>query len=63
MVTESLLIKEGLAKRVGHRRENSQQIAALSDPVEHLPVKEGVRKCTAQAVPRIAGNRRLFAAR
>jgi hypothetical protein len=41
-ITEFLLIKEGLANRVGHRRENSQQIAALSDPVDHLLAKEGI---------------------
>ncbi len=46
-IAESLLIKEGLANRVGHRRENSQQIAALSDPVEHLPAKEGIGSATA----------------
>jgi hypothetical protein len=37
----------GLPNRLGHRSENSQQIGVLSDPMEHLPDKEGCGSATA----------------
>jgi len=42
MITESLLIKEGIAERGGRRPGNSPQIAVLPDPAEHLRETEGV---------------------
>jgi hypothetical protein len=41
---ESLLIKEGAVESGQPTAEKSLQIAALSDPIEHLPEKEGLRR-------------------
>jgi hypothetical protein len=42
MTTESLLIKEGLAGRVGQSSKNSLQTGVLPDSIEHLPAREGL---------------------
>ncbi len=42
MITESLLIKEGLAGRFNYRPEDSLQITLLAARAEHLRGMEGL---------------------